>query len=120
MHGMTTHPEETKDAPWGFARDMQWGQAGQQNHWALRQVQSTQVCAKHWASSPINATQVAARLLIQQQGWDHFPLQQTALRQRMRTVPRLILHSHQQDRKRNYLRQRLLTSPCQICQTCIS
>merc|ERR1712072_249879 len=25
-HRMTTHPEETKDAPWGFARDMQWGQ----------------------------------------------------------------------------------------------
>jgi len=25
-HRMSTHPEETKDAPWGFARDMQWGQ----------------------------------------------------------------------------------------------
>jgi protein arginine N-methyltransferase 7 len=25
-HRMTTHPEETKDQPWGFARDMQWGQ----------------------------------------------------------------------------------------------
>eukprot|EP00927_Polykrikos_kofoidii_P054279 TRINITY_DN48717_c0_g1_i1.p1 TRINITY_DN48717_c0_g1~~TRINITY_DN48717_c0_g1_i1.p1 ORF type:complete len:461 (-),score=83.44 TRINITY_DN48717_c0_g1_i1:35-1417(-) len=23
---ITTHPEDTKDAPWGFARDMQWGQ----------------------------------------------------------------------------------------------
>lgn len=25
-HKMTTHPEDTKDAHWGFARDMQWGQ----------------------------------------------------------------------------------------------
>lgn len=25
-HRMSTHPEETKDEPWGFARDMQWGQ----------------------------------------------------------------------------------------------
>merc|ERR1719373_673206 len=25
-HCMTTHPEDTKDEPWGFARDMQWGQ----------------------------------------------------------------------------------------------
>jgi protein arginine N-methyltransferase 7 len=25
-HSMTTHPEDTKDEPWGFARDMQWGQ----------------------------------------------------------------------------------------------
>eukprot|EP00929_Paragymnodinium_shiwhaense_P009498 TRINITY_DN11368_c0_g1_i1.p1 TRINITY_DN11368_c0_g1~~TRINITY_DN11368_c0_g1_i1.p1 ORF type:complete len:152 (-),score=37.94 TRINITY_DN11368_c0_g1_i1:58-513(-) len=25
-HKITTHPEDTKDAPWGFARDMQWGQ----------------------------------------------------------------------------------------------
>lgn len=25
-HRMTTHPEDTKDQPWGFARDMQWGQ----------------------------------------------------------------------------------------------
>jgi len=25
-HRMTTHPEDTKDEPWGFARDMQWGQ----------------------------------------------------------------------------------------------
>merc|ERR1719287_244310 len=23
-HRITTHPEDTKDAPWGFARDMQW------------------------------------------------------------------------------------------------
>lgn len=25
-HKITTHPEDTKDQPWGFARDMQWGQ----------------------------------------------------------------------------------------------
>jgi len=25
-HRITTHPEDTRDAPWGFARDMQWGQ----------------------------------------------------------------------------------------------
>jgi len=25
-HRITTHPEDTKDEPWGFARDMQWGQ----------------------------------------------------------------------------------------------
>jgi len=25
-HRITTHPEDTKDQPWGFARDMQWGQ----------------------------------------------------------------------------------------------
>lgn len=25
-HSMTTHPEDTKDQAWGFARDMQWGQ----------------------------------------------------------------------------------------------
>lgn len=25
-HKIATHPEETKGAPWGFARDMQWGQ----------------------------------------------------------------------------------------------
>merc|ERR1711939_1224221 len=26
---MTTHPEDTRDEPWGFARDMQWGQGTQ-------------------------------------------------------------------------------------------
>lgn len=25
-HKITTHPEDTRDPPWGFARDMQWGQ----------------------------------------------------------------------------------------------
>ncbi|CAJ1411348.1 unnamed protein product [Effrenium voratum] len=25
-HKITTHPEDTKDPGWGFARDMQWGQ----------------------------------------------------------------------------------------------
>lgn len=25
-HRIATHPEETKNTPWGFARDMQWGQ----------------------------------------------------------------------------------------------
>merc|ERR1712048_1403257 len=25
-NSMMTHPEDTKDEPWGFARDMQWGQ----------------------------------------------------------------------------------------------
>merc|ERR1719352_1638781 len=25
-HRITTHPEDTKNEPWGFARDMQWGQ----------------------------------------------------------------------------------------------
>lgn len=25
-HRITTHPEDTKTQPWGFARDMQWGQ----------------------------------------------------------------------------------------------
>mmetsp|Transcript_40954 Transcript_40954/g.92058 ORF Transcript_40954/g.92058 Transcript_40954/m.92058 type:complete len:444 (+) Transcript_40954:50-1381(+) len=25
-HRITTHHEDTRDAPWGFARDMQWGQ----------------------------------------------------------------------------------------------
>lgn len=25
-HVISTHPEDTKDKPWGFARDMQWGQ----------------------------------------------------------------------------------------------
>mmetsp|Transcript_43276 Transcript_43276/g.136722 ORF Transcript_43276/g.136722 Transcript_43276/m.136722 type:complete len:420 (-) Transcript_43276:205-1464(-) len=25
-HRITTHPEDTRDEPWGFARDMQWGQ----------------------------------------------------------------------------------------------
>jgi len=28
-HRITTHPEDTKDTPWGFARDMQWGQGMQ-------------------------------------------------------------------------------------------
>mmetsp|Transcript_41537 Transcript_41537/g.115515 ORF Transcript_41537/g.115515 Transcript_41537/m.115515 type:complete len:425 (-) Transcript_41537:69-1343(-) len=28
-HRITTHPEDTKNAPWGFARDMQWGQGMQ-------------------------------------------------------------------------------------------
>jgi len=28
-HRITTHPEDTKDMPWGFARDMQWGQGMQ-------------------------------------------------------------------------------------------
>lgn len=28
-HRITTHPEDTKDKPWGFARDMQWGQGMQ-------------------------------------------------------------------------------------------
>lgn len=26
QHRLTTHPEDTKDEAWGFARDMQWGQ----------------------------------------------------------------------------------------------
>merc|ERR1711920_125639 len=26
---ITTHPEDTKNEPWGFARDMQWGQGMQ-------------------------------------------------------------------------------------------
>ncbi|CAE8618614.1 unnamed protein product [Polarella glacialis] len=25
-HKITTHPEDTRGAPWGFSRDMQWGQ----------------------------------------------------------------------------------------------
>jgi len=25
-HRITTHPEDTRDEPWGFSRDMQWGQ----------------------------------------------------------------------------------------------
>lgn len=28
-HKITTHPEDTRDEPWGFARDMQWGQGMQ-------------------------------------------------------------------------------------------
>jgi len=28
-HRITTHPEDTRDTPWGFARDMQWGQGMQ-------------------------------------------------------------------------------------------
>jgi len=28
-HRITTHPEDTRDASWGFARDMQWGQGMQ-------------------------------------------------------------------------------------------
>merc|ERR1712007_199506 len=28
-HKMSTHYEETKEAPWGFVRDMHWGQAFQ-------------------------------------------------------------------------------------------
>lgn len=52
-HRMTTHPEDTKDEPWGFARDMQWGQG-------LQLVEDFGVAQKSSRNSPPGPFKVKA------------------------------------------------------------
>jgi len=47
-HSIATHPEVTKDEPWGFARDMQWGQGLQ----LVEDFDGAQVADRNAAPAP--------------------------------------------------------------------